>query len=87
MPDELTEAKARELIDAPVLTDRVIGVNPENGKEIVAKDGRFGPYVTELEPEPEEEPVVDTATGEVTDAPKKKAPAKQAVRTPIVQRY
>jgi DNA topoisomerase-1 len=78
-PDELTLAKAQELIDAPVLTDRVIGINPENGKEIVAKDGRFGPYVTELEPEPEsaEEPIVDTATGEVTDAPKKKAPAKK----------
>ncbi|THG30890.1 type I DNA topoisomerase [Naasia lichenicola] len=54
-PDELTAAKAHELIDAPVQTDRVIGVNPETGKEIVAKDGRFGPYVTELEPEPSEE--------------------------------
>jgi DNA topoisomerase-1 len=50
-PDELTEAKARELVDAPVQTDRVIGVNPENGKQVVAKDGRYGPYVTELEPE------------------------------------
>ena len=54
-PDELTAAKARELIDAPVQTDRVIGVNPENGKEVVAKDGRFGPYVTEVDPEPDEE--------------------------------
>ena len=52
-PDELTEAKARELIDAPVQSDRVLGVNPDNGKQIVVKDGRFGPYVTELEPEPE----------------------------------
>ncbi|WP_196833791.1 type I DNA topoisomerase [Mycetocola sp. CAN_C7] len=76
-PDELTLAKAQELIDAPVLTDRVIGVNPENNKEIVAKDGRFGPYVTELEPEVSEEPAVDLATGEVTDAPRKKAPAKK----------
>ena len=50
-PDELTAAKAQELIDAPVVGDRVIGVNPENGKQVVAKDGRFGPYVTELEPE------------------------------------
>jgi DNA topoisomerase-1 len=68
-PDELTPAKARELIDAPVITDRVIGENPENGKRIVAKDGRFGPYVTELEPEPEVvEPgeTIDPATGEVT---------------------
>ncbi|BDZ45769.1 hypothetical protein GCM10025866_16780 [Naasia aerilata] len=53
-PDELTEAKARELVDAPVQTDRIIGANPENGKQIVAKDGRFGPYVTELEPETDE---------------------------------
>ncbi|TFD79356.1 type I DNA topoisomerase [Cryobacterium sp. Sr8] len=87
-PDELTPARARELMDAPVITDRVIGVNPENGKTIVAKDGRFGPYVTELEPEPEapappvEIPTetVDAATGEVTAAkPKKKAPAKKKV--------
>jgi DNA topoisomerase-1 len=49
-PDELTPEKARELVDAPVVTDRVIGVNPANGKEVVAKDGRFGPYVTELDP-------------------------------------
>jgi DNA topoisomerase-1 len=82
-PDELTEAKARELIEAPVLTDRVVGVNPENGKEILAKDGRFGPYVTEADPEPEAtpepEPVVDPATGEVAEKkPKKKAPAKKA---------
>ena len=92
-PDELTPAKARELMNAPVITDRVIGVNPENGKTIVAKDGRFGPYVTELEPEPEAvveaalaQPAetVDAATGEVTEAApkkaaaKKKAPAKKA---------
>ncbi|MDO7881041.1 type I DNA topoisomerase [Antiquaquibacter soli] len=79
-PDELTAEKARELIDAPVVTDRVIGVNPENGKEIVAKDGRFGPYITELEPEVPEEPaveVVDPKTGEVkTKKPKKVAAPK-----------
>jgi DNA topoisomerase-1 len=78
-PDELTAEKARELIDAPVIVDRVIGINPETGKEIVAKDGRFGPYITELEPEipePEPEPdVIDPKTGEVKKAKKpKKAP-------------
>ncbi|WBU36863.1 type I DNA topoisomerase [Homoserinibacter sp. YIM 151385] len=52
-PDELTPAKARELIDAPVVGDRVLGTDPDSGKQIVVKDGRFGPYVTELEPEPE----------------------------------
>ena len=51
-PDELTLEKAYELIDAPIIVDRVIGVNPANGRQIVAKNGRYGPYVTELEPEP-----------------------------------
>ena len=80
-PDELTAEKARELIDAPVVGDRVIGVNPETGKEIVAKDGRFGPYITELEPEaPVVEPVetIDPKTGEV----KIKKPKKVAVVKP-----
>ncbi|GAA1449547.1 type I DNA topoisomerase [Leifsonia poae] len=78
-PDELTAAKARELIEAPVQTDRVLGVNPANGKNIVAKDGRFGPYVTELDPEEPEtdSATVDQATGEVVDSPPKKAPAKK----------
>ena len=75
-PDELTQEKARELIDAPIVVDRVIGLNPDNGKEIVAKDGRFGPYVTELEPQlpdPEPEPeVIDPKTGEVKKAKKPK---------------
>ncbi len=44
-PDELTVAKAQELIDAPVLTDRVLGVDPETGFEVIFKDGRYGPYV------------------------------------------
>ncbi|WGD37076.1 type I DNA topoisomerase [Lysinibacter sp. HNR] len=61
-PDELTAAKAQELVDAPVVVDRVIGVNPETGKNIVAKDGRFGPYITEVEPEPEEAPAKKSKT-------------------------
>ncbi len=77
-PDELTAAKAQELIDAPIVTDRVIGINPENGKEVVAKDGRFGPYVTELEPElPPAEPeyVLDKKTGELKEKKPKKVVA------------
>jgi DNA topoisomerase I len=79
-PDELSEARARELIEAPVQGDRVLGVNPENGKQIVVKDGRFGPYVTELEAETESEngvAEVDAATGEVIEAPKPKRGAKK----------
>ncbi|MEY4436597.1 MAG: hypothetical protein RL100_61 [Actinomycetota bacterium] len=44
-PDELTPQKAQELIDAPVITDRVMGVDPATGFNILFKDGRFGPYV------------------------------------------
>ena len=73
-PDELTAEKAQELIDAPVAGDRVLGENPENGKLIVVKDGRYGPYVQELEPEEPEN--VDAATGEVVEAPKKRGAKK-----------
>jgi DNA topoisomerase-1 len=44
-PDELTPSKAQELIDAPVITDRVLGQDPETGCDILFKDGRYGPYV------------------------------------------
>ncbi|MBF4584158.1 type I DNA topoisomerase [Curtobacterium sp. VKM Ac-2865] len=71
-PDELTPEKARELVDAPVVSDRVVGINPETGKEVLAKDGRFGPYVTERTPEPE--PQVDPATGEVIETPAEPEP-------------
>jgi DNA topoisomerase-1 len=50
-PDELTLAKARELLANPAGEEAVLGTHPETGLEIVAKNGRFGPYVTELLPE------------------------------------
>ena len=43
-PDELTVAKATELLDAPS-ADRVLGTDPETGKPVVARAGRYGPYV------------------------------------------
>ena len=44
-PDELTAARAEELLSAPS-GDRVLGTDPETGAEVVAKAGRYGPYVT-----------------------------------------
>ena len=50
-PDELTLAKAKELLANPAGEEAVLGTHPETGLEIVAKNGRFGPYVTEVLPE------------------------------------
>ncbi|WP_396454764.1 type I DNA topoisomerase [Actinomadura sp.] len=49
-PDELTAEKAEELFAQPS-GDRELGTDPETGHKIVAKSGRFGPYVTEILPE------------------------------------
>ncbi|MEV7619993.1 type I DNA topoisomerase [Microbacterium sp. NPDC089321] len=76
-PDELTAEKARELIDAPVAGDRVLGENPDNGKIIVVKDGRFGPYVQENDPVSDDD-AVDETTGEVVEKPKKKTKKEAA---------
>ncbi|MDO5366372.1 type I DNA topoisomerase [Kocuria sp.] len=51
-PDELDAAKARELMEIGKADGRELGVDPDSGRMIVAKDGRYGPYVTELVPEP-----------------------------------
>jgi DNA topoisomerase-1 len=46
-PDELTPEFAAELLSRPS-GDKVLGTDPVTGKTIVAKAGRFGPYVTEV---------------------------------------
>ena len=72
-PDELTREVAEQLFAVPQ-EGRSLGVDPVTGHEIVAKEGRFGPYVTELLPEPE-------APAETNGTAKKKAPAKPKPRT------
>jgi DNA topoisomerase-1 len=64
-PDELTLELAEKLFSTPQ-EGRSLGVDPVTGREIVAKDGRYGPYVTEVLPEPPE-----------PEAPEDVAPAKK----------
>ena len=49
-PDELTVERAEELLAQPS-GDRELGTDPDSGHEVVAKSGRFGPYVTEVLPD------------------------------------
>ena len=52
-PDELTPDKARELLATQPDGDRELGTDPATGTTVVARNGRYGPYVTEVLPEPE----------------------------------
>ncbi|ALD00095.1 DNA topoisomerase I [Actinomyces sp. oral taxon 414] len=60
-PDELTVARARELFARAADDGRELGTDPATGRTIVAKDGRYGPYVTEVLPEPAAEGGAETA--------------------------
>jgi DNA topoisomerase-1 len=44
-PDELTLARAVELLDQAALGDQQVATDPESGRPIYVKTGRFGPYV------------------------------------------
>ncbi|ALA66558.1 type I DNA topoisomerase [Corynebacterium lactis] len=59
-PDELDLAAAEKLLAMPQ-GGRELGLNPDNGRMVVARDGRYGPYVTELVTESEREGVVAKA--------------------------
>jgi DNA topoisomerase I len=74
-PDELTLDVAEELFATPQ-EGRTLGADPETGHEIVAKDGRYGPYVTEVLPKPDDD---DGAAGQ--PAKKGKKPTGPKPRT------
>jgi DNA topoisomerase-1 len=52
-PDELSAEKVEELLSQP--NGRELGTDPETGREIVVRSGRYGPYLTEVLPEDSEE--------------------------------
>jgi DNA topoisomerase-1 len=52
-PDELTPERVEELLSQP--DNRPLGSDPETGREIVVRSGRYGPYVTEVLPEDSDE--------------------------------
>ena len=70
-PDELTVARARELFARAADDGRELGIDPATGRMIIARDGRYGPYVTEVLPEPEAAPEENAEDGK-TDKPKKR---------------
>ena len=59
-PDEMTPAKARELLEVASDDGRVLGTDPGTGREIIARAGRYGPYVTEVIPEPQAPAAAET---------------------------
>ena len=77
-PDELTVDKARELFARAADDGRELGVDPVSGHVIIAKDGRYGPYVTEVLPEPEETTEAVQAAAAGMDGETVKATAKSA---------
>ncbi|GMA32522.1 type I DNA topoisomerase [Litorihabitans aurantiacus] len=81
-PDELTAEKARELLETRADGDVELGVDPDTGFQVVAKNGRYGPYVTEVIPDPPaEEPAAADGEAGAAKPKRKKAPAKQKPRT------
>ncbi len=63
-PDELTVERALELLDAPS-GDRVLGTDPDSGLPVLARAGRYGPYVQ---------------LGEITEGAKEKPPTSSLFR-------
>lgn len=59
-PDELDLETAEKLLAMPQ-GGRELGENPANGRMIVARDGRYGPYVTEVITDAEREGVQEKA--------------------------
>ena len=80
-PDELSVDKARELFTRAADDGRELGVDPVSGHVIIAKDGRYGPYVTEVLPDPEEVAGTAAADSAAADGQSATKPARTATST------
>jgi DNA topoisomerase I len=47
-PDELTLDKAKELLANPAGAEKELGTDPSTQRVVMARNGRYGPYVTEV---------------------------------------
>jgi DNA topoisomerase I len=82
-PDELTVAKALELLAAPK-GDRIVGVDPVTELNVYAKAGRFGPYVQLGDIETLTARAAEVAAGDGNETPtkgRKKKPEAPKPRT------
>ena len=64
----------------------MLGVDPETGHEIVARDGRYGPYVTELLPPPPDSPDDDSGSGAKSQSPPVRSLAPDRCSAPWICR-
>jgi DNA topoisomerase-1 len=71
-PDEMTPEMARELLEVAADDGKVLGKDPGTGRDIIARAGRYGPYVTEI---------IEDDEPSAADKPKGKKAAKVKPRT------
>ena len=82
-PDELTDELIDQLFSRAADDGRELGVDPATGHTIIVKDGRYGPYVTEVLPEPEETAEAEaTKTAKTAKSTKTKKTTKAAKPKP-----
>ena len=82
-PDELDDQLVDQLFARAADDGRELGVDPDSGHTIIVKDGRYGPYVTEVLPEPEETAEAETAkTAKTAKSTKTKKTTKAAKPKP-----
>jgi DNA topoisomerase-1 len=70
--EKLVQEKTKEIQKKDVLKERVLGTDPETGKPIVVRTGRFGPYVQLGHPE---------------DVPKKKGKEKIKLKSASIPKH